>query len=300
MDTSNTTGTKPTSAAAVSPDLTNHGFLPVNSKKAATPAKPPAKPTAQSGASSKNRFEALAKSNEEETFMDAVLHGRTPPEKDDAEEQGHEGETTSTSGSKRSRSSSRGKARGKGKGKGKGRGRSKGRTRGGGLPRKQKEEERKQKETAMAATGKGNDEEKEETDEEWGAEEEDTSGEDESFKPCDQCQGLMMKGAMLSTTEGWTFCSIECKEQFYGSKKRADSEQDDKGTSSPIPDEDFKDMDLTNDDETLRSDDTEPTLNTTPKEQRKKKKRKSNKAKGGDADTKPSHHRNPGGSGDGY
>ena len=59
MDTSNTTGTKPTSAAAVSPDLTNHGFLPVNPKKAATPAKPPAKPTAQSGASSKNRFDAL-------------------------------------------------------------------------------------------------------------------------------------------------------------------------------------------------------------------------------------------------
>ena len=105
MDTSNTTGTKPTSAAAVSPDLTNHGFLPVNPKKTATPAKPPAKPTAQSGASSKNRFDALARSNEEETYMDAVLHGRTPPEKDDAEEQGHEGETTSTSGSKRSRSS---------------------------------------------------------------------------------------------------------------------------------------------------------------------------------------------------
>ena len=52
MATPNTTGAKPIYAATASPDLTNHGFLPVNSRKAATPTKPPTKPTAQSGARS--------------------------------------------------------------------------------------------------------------------------------------------------------------------------------------------------------------------------------------------------------
>ena len=93
------------------------------------------------------------------------------------------------------------------------------------MKQREEEEERMQKETTKATTGKGGEEEKEETDEEWGAEEDDTSGEDGGFKPCDQCRGLTTKGTTLSTTEGWIFCSITCKGQFYGAKKRAGSSE---------------------------------------------------------------------------